>query len=114
MSDSDLLDAAIRACGDPARWDRLSTLRLQLRLRGNILATRGKSPFLRPYTVEISTREPRAVVTPFGPPGGRGIFAGDAVRIESPGGQLIAERAGARAHARDHQIWDDLDLLYFV
>lgn len=109
-----LLQAALVACGDPARWDRLTTVRVRLRVRGNLLATKFKSPLLRPYTVEVSTKKVQAVLAPFGPGGGRGIFAGDTVRIESPDGRLVAERAGARAHASAHRVWDDLDLLYFL
>lgn len=109
-----LLDAALHACGDPARWDLLTTVRVRLRVGGNILLSKLKSPLLRRYTVEVSTKEVRAVLSPLGRRGGRGIFAGDRVRIESPGGQLLAERQRARDHARDHRIWDDLDLVYFL
>ncbi len=109
-----LLQAALQSCGDPARWDRLTTARVRMRVRGNLLLSKFKSPLLRPYTVEVSTKKVQAVLAPFGPGGGRGIFAGDWVRIESPAGRLVAERGGARAHARDHRVWDDLDLLYFL
>lgn len=109
-----LLQAALQACGDPERWDRLTTVRVRLRVRGNLLASKFKSPLLRPYTVEVSTKKVQAVLSPFGTSGGRGIFAGDTVRIESPAGQLMAARDDARAHARAHRFWDDLDLLYFL
>lgn len=111
---SELLEAALHACGDPARWDRLTTVRLQLRVRGNLLMSKCKSPRVRPYTVELSTRRVRAVLFPFGRHKGRGILEGDSVRLESASGQRLAERDGARAHAREHLVWDDLDLMYFL
>lgn len=109
-----LLDAAVQACGDPARWDRLTTVRVRLRVGGNILASKLCSPWQRPYLVEVSPRKVHAVLSPFGRSGGRGLFAGDSVRIESPSGQLLGERHDARAHARASRRWDDLDLLYFL
>ena len=114
MAVSGLLSAALAACGDPARWDRLTLLRARLRMGGLLLASKFKSPAQRPYTVEVSPREVRAVLFPFGRDGGRGVFTGDTVRIESAAGHTLLARSGARAHARDHLVWDDLDFLYFL
>jgi len=109
-----LFEASVQASGGAALWSRLTGLRFTMRARGLLLAVRGISPSWRHYTVEISTREARTVLSPFGTASGRGVYTDDAVRIESLDGGLIAERHGARAHARDHIFWDKLDLLYLL
>lgn len=109
----ELLESSVRATGGE-RWRALSGLRLSVRACAPLLAMRGRNPRWRSCLVEIGTREPRAVLDPYGPPGCRGVYEGDWVRIESPSGATMAERKGARAHARGRVLWDSLDELYLL
>lgn len=88
-------------------------LHVRLRIRGNLLAARLRSPFVRPYELVVDTRRPHATLRPFHRPNRAGVFDGDRVAIEE-NGAVVRERDGARAHARGHLRWDELDLLYFL
>lgn len=110
---SSLLDRAIAAHGGAAAVTAGRAMRVQLRLRGNILATRLRSSLVRPYNVTVDTRRPYATLEPFHRPGRVGIFDGDEISIRE-GDRTVATRSGARAHAASHVVWDELDVLYFV
>jgi len=109
----DILQRAVDAQRGTAIVAAGRPLRAHGRIRGNILATRLRSPFVRPYRIEADTTRPRARLEPFHRPGRVGLFEGDRVAIEE-GGRLLAERSGARAHAQRQVRWDELDLLYFL
>jgi hypothetical protein len=110
---SDLVALAIAGHGGSGFIAAKRPVRARLRLRGNILATRLRSPLLRPYEILVDTGRIHARIEPFHRPGRAGIFAGDTVSIVE-GGATVASRTGARAHARENRRWDELDLLYFV
>ncbi len=108
-----LLDEAIAAAGGADVVAAGRPIRVDLRLRGNLLATRLRSPFTRRYTLDVDTAAPRARLTPFHRAGRVGIFDGDRVAIEQDG-RPVRARADARAHARARWRWDELDLVYFL
>jgi hypothetical protein len=109
----ELLAAALAAHGGAERFGRAVSLHARVRLRGNILATKLRSPLERSYLLELDPRRPRARVAPFHREEREGLFDGDRVAILEDGRE-IRSRAGARAHARATRVWDELDLLYFV
>jgi hypothetical protein len=108
-----LVDDAIAAHGGAEVFARGRPIHLDVCLRGNILASRLRSPLVRRYRLEVDTRAPRARLAPFHRPGRMGVFDGDRVAIEDDG-RVACSRVDARAHACAHVRWDALDLLYFV
>jgi len=89
---------------------------LQARAGGFALASKSRRKAFAAYEAHISTREPRVVVTSWPEPGQRGVFAGDAVRIEDDDGRVLAERRHPRAafHGLRTVRWDRLHLVYFA
>jgi hypothetical protein len=113
----DLVDTAIEAHGGMARFQSAQEIAARVRCGGFAFAMRFKRGALDRFEGRVSTSEPRAVLSPYPDPGKRGVFERGSVRIESDGGELLAERANARASfggLRRQLWWDDLDLLYFA
>jgi hypothetical protein len=111
-----LLERAIAAHGGMERFERTERLAADLHVGGVALPMRFQRGKLSNYTGEVWTREPRAVLTPFPGTNRRGVLERDRVRIESLDGEVLSERANARAAfgGRRNLWWDDLDLLYFA
>jgi hypothetical protein len=113
----ELLERAIAAQGGSERFDSASEISVRLRCSGWALALKLKRGALADFTGTISTTEPRAVLAPYPKQGRRGVLERNSVRIESDGGEVLAERADPRAAIRSFRRnfwWDDLDLLYFA
>jgi hypothetical protein len=93
-------------------------LRIQVRIRGNILALRLKSPRLRSFKVIVDTKRVHVSLDPFPRGGLRGVFDGRNVRIETNDeGRLLTQREVVRltdGKVVRRIVWDDLDLLYFL
>lgn len=115
MSDTipDLLALAIEAHGGAERWATVTELRFRLRVRGNILAFRGRSPRWRTLDVALDTTRIHARLKPFPRSGTIGVLDGKTVRIEDESGQVLHERTEAERESRRAFLWDDLDELYF-
>ena len=112
---SSLLDTALTAHGGLDRWDQLQHLMLDVRMRGNILLLKGRSPFIGRLHVVVDTRRVHAVLTPFPRAGCRGIFDADGVRIETDDGRLVATQPTPRDRALKRRLfWRDVDVLYFL
>ena len=110
-----LLDEVIAAHGGATRWACIEEFRLRVRIRGNVLALRFKSPRARHFEVTVDPRHVNVSLAPYPQRGQRGVFDGRHVRIETECGRLVTEREVGRGAegVRRRLIWDDLDLLYF-
>jgi len=107
----------IEAYGGMKRWNRVSSLRVDIAFAG--FAFRMK--FLRnlPYrgTMVVERAAQRVTFESFPVPGHRGVFEGAEVRIESVDGRVVSRRLEPRTAFQDfrHRLWwDSLDLLYFA
>jgi hypothetical protein len=117
----ELVDRAIDAAGGRRRWAELSELGAEVRSGGVLMASKLKRRSFERYRLTVSTRQSRAILAPYPRPGSRGMFMGEAVRIESDDGRVLGEREGAReaflgirGRARHAVWWDHLDALYFA
>ncbi|MEO0556608.1 MAG: hypothetical protein AAF170_00350 [Bacteroidota bacterium] len=109
----DLLALAIEAHGGADRWASVSELRFQIRVRGNIVASRGRSRHLRVFEATFRTDQVHARLAPYPHPGCAGVFDGTTAWIEDEHGQVLHERTEAERIRRRSLRWDDLDELYF-
>lgn len=117
MSATELLELAIEAHGGAERFAAAPELVADLHVGGAALAMRFQRGKLADYQGRVSTTEPHVVLSPYPRPGHRGVFDRNSVRIESDGGEPVAERRDPRAafrKLRRNLWWDDLDLLYFA
>lgn len=117
MAQVSLLDQTIAAHGGSERWEQVAEVRLRLRVGGNIIATKFKSPRTRSLECVVDRRRVHAVLKPFPREGLIGIFEGDRMRIETAEGTVIAQRDVLRdpsGRVLRRVMWDDLDLLYFL
>src|SRR5215813_12896380 len=108
----------IEAYGGMARWNRVSSLRVEVAFAG--FAFRMKF-LLRnlPYrgTMVVERAVQRVTFESFPVAGYQGVFEGSEVRIESADGRVVWRRLEPRSAFRDfrHRLWwDSLDLLYFA
>ncbi len=117
---TDLLEEVIDAAGGRRRWKRIGQLRAEVRSGGVLMRAKGRSRLFREYELTASTEEQHAVFEPFPKEGSRGVYDGDAVRIESGEGELLAEQQDPRAEffglsgVAKNLRWSDLDALYFA
>lgn len=114
-----LLSTVIAAHGGIERWSDVHQLSLRIRIRGNILALRCKSPRTRALSVRVDTHRIGLSLTPFPRTGMIGHFDEREVRIEAAGSEgIVSQREHVRplseAQIRHRGVWDDLDLLYFL
>jgi hypothetical protein len=110
-----LLDEVIAAHGGREAWESAIEVTARLRSGGFALASKGAGGPFRSYEARVSMREPRTIVTPY--PGGRGVFEGDSVRLETTAGDLVQHRDAMRGRfpgIRRRLRWDALDALYFA
>jgi hypothetical protein len=83
------------------------------------MRAKGKASRFREYGLTVSTEEQHAVFEPFRRDGSRGVYDGDAVRIESADGELVEEQDDPRheffglSGLSKNLHWSDLDALYF-
>lgn len=111
-----LLDKIIKAHGGKERWEKVSSLYLDLDVKGNILATRLKSPKIRTLRVEIDTKEVRAILSPFPQIGQKGIFTNEYVQIEQDTGEILIKKSLKELFNGKIElplIWQDFHILYF-
>ncbi|WP_412070278.1 hypothetical protein [Rubrivirga sp. IMCC43871] len=111
---SDLLDTAIAAHGGAETWRTVDTLRFRLRVRGNILMLRGRSPRTRALTASLAAHRVHARLDPFPGPGRVGVLDGDEVWIEDADGTVLQRRPRTPAGQRQGRLWDALDELNFL
>ena len=110
----DLVALALDAHGGVDFWNAVAEVRFQLRVRGNILAFRGRSPRTRHLSVALNAHRVHARLAPFPHGGLVGVLDEHRVRIEAEDGRLFRERTAEERAARQSLLWDDLDELYFL
>ena len=107
---------SIDAHGGLDRWHAVDEMVLMASVRGASLSAKHQGKAIRDLQAHVSPRRQQVVFAPYPRAGKRGVFEGGAVRIESDGGGVLAERSDARSAFRGlrHQLWwDKLDVLYF-
>ncbi len=117
LDGKELLKRVIERHGGQKQWEKVNKLVVYARTSGIALPLRFRFKVFKDYAAEISTREPRVVITPHPVHGSRGGFYRDTVWIESAAGQLLEKRERSRQAFGDfrHKIWwDDLDAMYFA
>jgi hypothetical protein len=112
----DLLRLAIDAHGGEQRWREVGALDLRYKAGGLGFAIKMQGLRPRPWDARIDAKEPRVAFRSYPGPGRRGLLDGQAVRIETEAGEVLAARdrpADEFRKPRRLVRWDDLDLLYF-
>jgi hypothetical protein len=117
LTASELIARVTRAVDPQGIWPSVRSLNLPVRAYGPFFFMVGQGDiFDQGGEVEVFTRETRVVFTHFPRPGLRGIYTGDAVRIEDADGTVLEERREPRKSFRPRfplPRWDRLDVLYF-
>jgi hypothetical protein len=113
-----LLDQVLAAHGGREAWESATEVSAHLHTGGfGLRWKRVREPF-PDYRAAISMHEPRTVIEPYpGPPGARGVFERDRVRIENASGATIDGRTDMRRRfpgLRRRLWWDRFDALYFA
>lgn len=113
-----LLDEVVAAHGGAKRWSYTHQLKLRVRVGGNILALRFKSPRIHSLEVAVDTRRVHISLDPFPRRTMRGVFDGRSVRIETIDKESVLTQRGV-VRSTDRKVgrrilWDDLDQLYFL
>ena len=112
-----LLEKAINAHGGLDRWNQIEKLVVELRIGGNILAMKWRSPHTRQLKATIDPKKMYCRLAPFPKQGYVGIWEGNQVYIEKDG-ELVVEKTISRKNNGKVEgaslVWDDLDLLYFL
>jgi hypothetical protein len=117
MTNVRLLDEAIAAHGGLARWAQVQQITLQVRIGGNILALRFKSPRTRVLECTVDTRRIHALLKPFPRRGLVGIFGANHIRIQTDQGRVVDQRTVTRdatGRVPRRLFWNDLDVLSFL
>jgi len=112
-----LIDQALAAHGGIERWRRVRSVALDVRIGGNILLSKFKSPSVRRLRVIVDARRVAVTLTPFPREHQTGIFENDQLRIVGDDGRILSSRDVVRrptGDAKVRMIWDDLDVLYFL
>jgi hypothetical protein len=112
----DLLRLAIEAHGGEERWREVGALDLRYTAGGLGFAMKMRGLRPKRFDAHVDTDAPRATLRSFPKPGRRGLLDGQAVRIETDTGELVASRERPADEFRKPRRlvrWDDLDLLYF-
>jgi hypothetical protein len=114
---SNLLDFVLDAHGGLDNWRRVTTIDLQLTLRGRLLQVKQQPSGLRGASVKISTEQPRVLISPFPHPGTRGLFENRTAAIHEDSCRLIAALDRPRDTFAGHERttpWSELQFLYFI
>jgi hypothetical protein len=106
---SALLERAIAAHGGRECWERLQAIDVTADVGGPAFALKGRGLRRRRLHARVRAHEPHVTFHGFGTPRRTGTFDHGAVTL-GDAGRAAGE---ARASARSHRRWDDLDELYF-
>jgi hypothetical protein len=107
---------SIDAHGGLERWGAVDEIVVSASAGGASFSDKHQGKAIRNVQAASLPGRQRAVFVPYPEPGKRGVFEEGTVRIESDGGEVLAERLDARSAFRGlrHQLWwDKLDMLYF-
>jgi hypothetical protein len=109
-------ERAVVAYGGADRWREARAAQATVSVGGLLFRLKRRMPVLR-ARVRVDVWRPRARIDPIGPSGAVGVLEGPDVRLETPGGETLAQRKAARDHfpyGRRWFVWDELDLAYFL
>jgi hypothetical protein len=107
---------SIDAHGGLERWGAVDEIVVSASAGGASFSDKHQGKAIRNVQAASLPGRQRAVFVPYPEAGKRGVFEEGTVRIESDGGEVLAERPDARSAFRGlrHQLWwDKLDMLYF-
>lgn len=113
----ELLELVLEAHGGLERWHKVRRLDARMTLTGYLFELKQHPAGLRAASVQVDTRNPRALLAPFPVHGERGIFENEVVKIQTDGGVIVAQLDRPRNSYEGHQRitpWSDLQLLYFA
>jgi len=114
---SDLLELALDAHGGLVNWRQVERITLVLSLRGRLLKVKQQPQGLRGALVQLSTKRPRTLISPFPHPGARGLFEDHSVKILADSGQVTGSLDRPRETFAGHERttpWTELQFLYFL
>ncbi|MFK0107130.1 hypothetical protein [Streptomyces sp. NPDC091217] len=112
-----LLDVVLDAHGGLARWQEAKTIRARGSIGGLLWTMRGQEGILSTADMTADVQQQRLVFEDFTGPGLLGVFTPDRVAVETPDGEVVAERTAPRAAFAGHgpdTPWDRLHALYFA
>jgi hypothetical protein len=117
MSLTETAEKAIAAYGGRQLWENAKSLKAEVSASGLAFTLKRRPFFQHAFMVE-DVHQPISRLTPIGRDRDiTGALDGHDVRLENSGGQVIAERKGARSYfkiGRRLFYWDDLDMSYFA
>jgi hypothetical protein len=116
---SRLAAKVVDAYGGEERWRRARAVDTRITMGGLLLKLKGHpEKSLRDLHAHTEIARPYVRVGPIDDDGNMGVLEGQDLRRETPEGQVVDERLGARRHFPSGGMrwlhWDRLDALYFV
>ncbi|MFF4956473.1 hypothetical protein ACFY2Z_05175 [Streptomyces sp. NPDC001222] len=113
---TELLDLVLDAHGGLPRWREAKTIRAQGSVGGLLWSMRGQEGIFADTDITVDVQQQHAVSDNFTGAGLRGVFTPGRVAVETPDGEVLAERTAPRdafaGHGPDTP-WDQLHALYF-
>ena len=107
---------ALKAYGGDAVWKSATSIESTVTVGGLLFQLKGIN--IPPHaTITVDVERPHTVIAPVDDAGDVGVLDGFSVRIETPGGKVLEQRADARQHLQNASLttkWDRLNLLYFL
>jgi hypothetical protein len=102
---------AVQAYGGERAWRTAERIDLVFSAGGPVFLLKGRPAFRSAYA-SVDVARPRTRLAPIDRAGNTGVLDGGAVRLESPGGEVLEERPDARSRF-PRLTWDPLDMAYF-
>ena len=107
---------ALKAYGGEAVWRDATTVESTVTVGGLLFQLKGIN--IPPHAkITVDVQRPHTVIDPVDASGDTGVVDGFSVKILSPSGTILDQRADARAHLQNASIstkWDRLNLVYFL
>jgi hypothetical protein len=107
---------ALRAYGGEAVWKVATSVDSTVTVGGLLFQLKGAG-IPAHARIAVDVRRPQAVIQPIDAAGDTGVLDGFSVKILSPSGKVLEQRADAREHLQNASIntrWDRLNLVYFL
>jgi len=107
---------ALKAYGGEAVWRDATTVESTVTVGGLLFQLKGIN--IPPHAkITVDVQRPHTVIDPVDASGDTGVLDGFTVKILSPSGTILDQRADAREHLQNASIstkWDRLNLVYFL
>jgi hypothetical protein len=113
----ELLETALDAHGGLQSWQQVRRMDARITLAGYLFELKQQPAGLRTVSVQVETRRPGALISPFPVQGRRGIFQEDRVTIQTDAGAIVAQLEHPEDSYEGHlrvTPWSDLQFLYFA